>query len=519
MAKKTQQDSALPIPGGNNKISSADFLPRFFRSTANQKFLQATMDQMIQPGVAEKLNGYYGRRTAKAHQSTDNYVADVNKTREDYQLEPSVVVKDLYDNVTFYKDYNDYLGQLNVFGANIENHSRLNNQETYSWNPSIDWDKFVNFREYYWLPHGPISIPVRGQSREVVSTYSVTIEDQGDNKAYVFNDGLTRNPSLKLYRGQTYRFDIDTPGHPIAFAITRSFTPGSAILTAGTEGIRADGLFGADLYGNEYDQGDFIVLPSGGSVTFEDDENVSTLYPDGIRKLGEEGEEVAVAYVEKGTIEFTIPFNAPNRLYYVSKNSIDTSGLIKIYDIEENAFLNVTDEILGKKTYLSANGVELSNGMKIKFQGDVEPAYYAQNNWYVEGVGENIKLIKDQDLIIPAAYTEARYVPFDSEEFDTLPFSDATASATEPDYIIINRASKDRNAWSRYNKWFHKDVLKDSFKFNNLPENIDESKRAKRPIIEFEAGLKLNNFGSFAKKDVDLIDTFTKDVLVQLKEH
>ena len=517
MAKNDQNESALPVPGQNNKITASDFLPKFFRTQANKKFLQGTLDQLIQPGVAEKINGYYGRTTAKAYKTTDNYVGDVTTDRTNYQLEPSAVIKDNYDNVTFYKDYNDYIGQLDVFGANTDNHSRLNSQETYAWNPNIDWDKFVNFREYYWMPNGPLSIPVRGQSREVVSTYTVTTEDQGDNIAYVFNDGLTRNPNLKLYRGQTYRFEIDAPGHPMAIAISRTFTPGTAILTAGTEGLRADGLFDAVLYGNEYDQGDFIILPSGGSVTFADDDNVSTLYPDGIRKLGEEGEEVAVAYIEKGTIEFTIPVNAPDRLYYISKNAVDTSGQIRIYDIEENAFLNVAEELLGKKTYLSANGVELSNGMKIRFQGDVLPVEYETNDWYVEGVGDKIKLIKDQNLIIPAAYSDTKRIAFDSDNFDTLPFSDASAYASETDYIVVNRASLDRNAWSRYNRWHHKDVIQKSFEINKLPVNVDESNRAKRPIIEFEAGLKLDNFGAVAKQDVDLIDTFTKDVFSDIE--
>ena len=512
MSKNDKNESALPVPGQNNKITASDFLPKFFRTQANKKFLQGTLDQLIQPGVAEKINGYYGRTTAKAYKTTDNYIDDVTTNRTNYQLEPATVIKDNYDNVTFYKDYNDYIGQLGVFGANTDNHSRLNSQETYAWNPNIDWDKFVNFREYYWMPNGPISIPIRGQSREVVSTYTVTTEDQGDNIAYVFNDGLTRNPNLKLYRGQTYRFEINTPGHPMAIAISRTFTPGTAILTAGTEGLRADGLFDAVLYGNEYDQGEYIILPSSGSVTFAAADNVSTLYPDGIRKLGEEGEEVAVAYIEKGTIEFTIPMNAPDRLYYISKNAVDTSGQIRIYDIEENAFLDIAEEILGKKTYLSANGVQLSNGMKIRFQGDVTPAIYDTNDWYVEGVGDKIKLIKDQDLIIPAAYSETKRIAFDSDNFDTLPFSDATANATEKDYIVVNRASLDRNAWSRYNRWHHKDVIIKSFELNHLPINVDESTRAKRPIIEFEAGLKLNNFGAVAKQDVDLIDTFTSDV-------
>jgi len=512
MAKNDQNESALPVPGQNNKITASDFLPKFFRTQANKKFLQGTLDQLIQPGVAEKINGYYGRTTAKAYKTTDNYVDDVTTDRTNYQLEPATVIKDNYDNVTFYKDYNDYMGQLGVFGANTGNHSRLNSQETYAWNPNIDWDKFVNFREYYWLPDGPLSIPITGQSREIVSTYTVTTEDQGDNIAYVFNNKLTRNPNLKLYRGQTYRFEIDTPGHPMAIAISRTFTPGTAILTAGTEGLRASGLFDAVLYGNEYDQGEYIILPSGGSVTFAADDNVSTLYPDGIRKLGETGEEVAIAYIEKGTIEFTIPINAPDRLYYISKNAVDTSGQIRIYDVEENTFLNVEEEILGKKTYLSANGVELSNGMKIRFQGDVLPIEYDTNDWYVEGVGDKIKLIKDKDLIIPAAYSDTKRVAFDSDNFDTLPFADASAYATEKDYIVINRATLDRNAWSRYNRWHHKDVILKSFEFNHLPRDVDEASRARRPIIEFEAGLKLNNFGAIAKTDVDLIDTVTTDV-------
>ena len=511
-----QNENPLPVPG-NNKRSASDLIPKFFRTEANRKFLQGTIDQMIQPGVAEKLSGYVGRKTAKAYKESDNYVGDVTPSRENYQLEPAAVVKDDLDNVVLYKDYNDYIGSLDFFGANTTNHDRLNSQEAYAWNPHIDWDKFVNFREYYWLPNGPLSVPVRGQQREIVSTYTVTTVTDDDNTAYLFNDRLERNPTLKLYRGQTYRFEIDTPNHPIAFAITRSFTPGAAILTAGREGLRGDGLFDGVLYGNEYDQGDFIILPSSGSVTFEDDENVSTLYPDGIRKLGDDGEEVATVYIEKGTIEFTIPFNAPDRLFYVSKNNIDTSGQFRIYDIEENTFLNVEDEILGKKTYRTANGFELSNGMKVEFTGDVEPAKYEENYWYVEGVGSNIRLIKDTDLTIPAAYSENKLIPFDTDEFDNLPFANANSYAASKDYLVINRASQDKNSWSRYNRWFHKNIIETSYIENQLPIDIDEDARAKRPIIEFEAGLKLYNFGTEAKVDVDLVDVFTTDIFSKIE--
>ena len=55
MAKNDQNESALPVPGQNNKITASDFLPKFFRTQANKKFLQGTLDQLIQPGVGKRL--------------------------------------------------------------------------------------------------------------------------------------------------------------------------------------------------------------------------------------------------------------------------------------------------------------------------------------------------------------------------------------------------------------------------------------------------------------------------------
>ena len=42
--------------------------------------------------------------------------------------------------------------------------------------------------------------------------------DNGETFGYVFSpDGLTQNPTLTLYRGVTYRFEIDAPGNPLSF--------------------------------------------------------------------------------------------------------------------------------------------------------------------------------------------------------------------------------------------------------------------------------------------------------------
>ena len=163
------------------------------------------------------------------------------------------------------------------------------------------------------------------------------------------------------------------------------------------------------------------------------------------------------------------------------------------------------------------NGYELANGMKVEFYGTIEPTKYATGQWYVEGVGDEIKLISENDIGISASYLEDVTTQFDGNSFDALPFDDAISYANKKDYLVINKASKDRNQWSRYNLWTNKAVIETTAKINNTTVNIDQAFRATRPIIEFEAGLKLYNFGTEAKANVDLVDTVTTDVFSDIE--
>lgn len=449
-------------PHGNNSKSS-DFLPRVYRSDANKKFLQATVDQLVQPGTVKKVNGYIGRQNAKATTGSDIFVSAPDANRQNYQLEPALTIKDAIGNTTFFKDYQDYINQISAFGGNITNHARINEQEFYSWDPHICWDKFVNFQNYYWLPFGPDPIRIIGQAEKIESTFDVTIESQLDSNAYIFSPagslGLVRNPTIKLYKGQTYKFNINSPGNP--FSIKRLRTPGTL-----------------DRY----------------------------------QDVG-----LSASSVEHGVITFTVPYSSPDVLYYVSEFDADLGGVFEILSIEENTKINVSEEILGKKTYKLSNGTELSNGMKVYFSGKVTPEEYADGFYYVEGVGTSIELVNERILEIISQYSITESVLFDATPFDDLPFSESTSYAGKPDYIVINRSSKDRSPWSRYNRWFHKNVIEDSAIVNGKVPDIDQSLRAVRPIIEFEPNLKLFNFGTSAITDVDLVDTFTTDVFSNIE--
>jgi len=460
MAKNDQNEFPLLVGLDNQKTrQTARHLPTFFRTDQNKKFLGGTFDPLVQPGKLSRINAYIGRKDIPNYLFDDNYVEENSTPRQYYQLEPSYSYQDpVTKEVDWYADYLDYINGINYFGAPVANHSRLNKQEAYTWNPNIDWDKFVNYREYYWIPNGPDPIKITGEMESISSTYTVKIQQQGDNSTYIFSPsifppGLTSNPRLTLYRGVKYTFVIDGPG--------KSFCIKTQIV-------------GGDAY--TYNIG------------------------------------VSQQKISSGTLTFEVPFEAPNLLYYIDSNDINTVGMIDIKDLSSSLYLDVEAEILGKKNYITSSGIDLINGLKLKFSGNIKPEKYANGFWYVEGVGTKIKLINYEELETPAIYGSTIELPFDNEPFDSLPWDTASNYPLEKDYITISRASTDRNTWSRNNRWFSRSVLETTATANGQVAIIDQSQRALRPIIEFFPNIKLYQHGWIYKSDVDFIDTFTTDV-------
>jgi len=87
----------------------------------------------------------------------------------------------------------------------------------------------------------------------------------------------------------------------------------------------------------------------------------------------------------------------------------------------------------------------------------------------------------------------------------------------DPDYITINRASRDINPWTRRNRWFHQAVIESASLYNNTPFSLDAASRAKRPIIEFIPNLQLYDYGTVGIAPVDIYDTTYSDPLSQVE--
>ena len=434
-----------------NSIKTINLLPEFLRTDKNNKFLSSTIDQWIKKPELERIDGYVGSVLTPTYNSTaDVYISESLPLRKQYQLEPAVVIKDNQNVVQGAVAFDDLVNEISISGGQTKNFDKLFRSEFYSYDPHIDLDKLVNYTEYYWLTTGPNTVVISGQPTNTTSTF--TVRDNEVESAFIFTpNGLTPNPIVTLYRGNTYNFDV------------------SSVYKFYIKTDASSGPFGALTHN----------ITNNGVTT--------------------------------GTVTLTIDQYTPETLYYISGTDDKVQGQFVVKDSTQNSIINVEEEVIGKQNYRSGTGIELSNGMKIRFGGTVIPEAYQNKEYWVEGVGESIKLIDYDLLTSPESMATVYDESFDATGFDNFPFDNFKTLPITPEYITVNRASKDLNPWSRYNRWVHSGVIKTSAEASGQVPVYPVNLRARRPIVEFKADLKLYNFGTTGIQNVDLIDNVTRD--------
>ena len=219
---------------------SVNFLPQVFRSDTNQRFFGATVDHLINDSVNRPVSGYIGRRVSPTYKLGDNYVPELNSERQNYQLEPSAVVVDDNKNIIFNAGYTDIIKSVtNNFGP-TNNHHRLFTSEYYNYDGKFDYDKFINYNDYYWLPNGPDAVGVTSGSTPYQATFKVTRDTAVGG--YTFSTlGGHPNTQITLARGGTYNFIVDQPG----FKFWIQTKPGTAGLDPNLTNLTTRNVFGA----------------------------------------------------------------------------------------------------------------------------------------------------------------------------------------------------------------------------------------------------------------------------------
>ncbi len=624
-------------------LSTINFLPAVFRSPTNQRFLGATMDQLASDAVNTPLNGFIGRKFAPTYRTGDNYVSEISAQRQNYQLEASVVVTDSKKNVKFNAGYIDLLNSIATNNGLINNQQRLFTSECYTYDGRFDYDKFVNYYNYYWLPNGPAAVDVSAFSTLLNENFVVTRNTAVNG--YVFsNHGPQPNLPLTLVRGGTYTFAVNQPGYNFwiqsepgvsgvdpslgtvstrdVFGVTNNGTDNGVITftvpaataqdfyatlpTVQSVDIAVDNLKYTDIHGvllstfiaanptgfdgiNNQLHGITLIFVnnltddaywtvSGTTVAQSQRTGVwqISLVPSGNDYLMQLVPLSTISSLEKvfirsgvtyashqfwlnNSLQYRIvPNNTAilNYLYYQDSSDSNFIGVIKLVDNVAST-IDVAADIIGQPGYISPNGVKFTNGLKIKFDNTVTPDTYANNEYYVDGVGTAIKLVPVAQMAVPEPYSyDLGIMPavtagsftvgtsYTILSIGTTDFTAIGASANEvgvnfiatgvgvgtgtathlllpstitPDYITINRSSQDLNSWSRSNRWFHVDVINAVATYNGTTANYGPNIAARRPIIEFDPNLQLFNHGQQAGNNITYIVFAATDAFAEIE--
>jgi len=793
------------------RTRSVDFLPQIFQTPVNKQFLGATLDTLVQEPKFKKTQGFIGRSVGPGVNPNDSYVVEPSESRQEYQLEPGVII--LEPDTNKIKDAITYPGINDAIGFQGGDQTRpdlLYRNEYYTWDPFINYDAFINFSQYFWLPNGPDVVEVGATGVPTSYNFVVTRENGvytfsgqiGNNPtidlvrggSYTFqvaqntketenfrvtNQGTTSyqidfqsNPTLTLARGNTYVFNLNLTGvYPFWIKTALSLGTGDAYNSGvlrngssfglvtfvvpqdapdtlyyasenqtnlrgtinivdsvpgtgpgfwiqtnpGVNGklLNTPNISNRDVYGvsgNGQDLGTVIFevptktaqefyynLTDVGPIDLLTNLQFNQINNQQVEQfISQYGGIDGITYLKNRTLVFTNPvidaetggwlettlfdplvrLDANNTLpgsfdsiefdqttevpvgdryqvwqiNIVNRQGIDYISLAKIANVNVNEKFTVLygnvysntswykagsgyfsqiplltatldtlyyqdgtdpeifgrirlleptqadttyiDQVIGQKNYTSPNGVQFTNGLKVKFIGSVEPASYgsgttqltytatvggsnlitcnstaglyvgeaivftgttlggivpgqtyyvdtltangiqfsiseqlggarfavssatgagfsataiSDKQYYVSGVGKAIELLPVSNFVCPETYV--------------IDDNDSTA-AVEPkdlDYLTIDRASLDLNAWTRSNRWFHLDVIQASATYNNLPPVLDNDYRAKRPIIEFQPDIRLFNMGTEGKQPINVIDFSQTDALSNIE--
>lgn len=184
----------------NKNVKS--FLPTPFRTNKIKNFMDSTTETLFTDNNSENKQYFVGRRTGGVYApSSDYYAETINKLRDDYQLEPSMVIRDgLSREIKDVMCYDDLLTALKNDNIKTTDHSRIFDSPRYSYAPPIDMDMFVNYADYYWYPEGGFAIEADAMPTDIAGQIGATLPAKETGESIRVSSGM----HLTFNDGKTY---------------------------------------------------------------------------------------------------------------------------------------------------------------------------------------------------------------------------------------------------------------------------------------------------------------------------
>lgn len=122
------------------------YLPEVYRSEINQSIFETSFNRFLTKDDTTHVAGFVGQGNPNA--LIKRRIPEQTPQRQAFQLQPTMYTQ--VGNVQYVVSFKNFQKQLELMGVDFTRMQQWGNALEFNFAPPIDFDKLVNFRDYYW---------------------------------------------------------------------------------------------------------------------------------------------------------------------------------------------------------------------------------------------------------------------------------------------------------------------------------------------------------------------------------
>ena len=142
-------------------------LPGILQTESVKNFFESTVEQLYSKANIEPVSGFVGKKTSKDKLVDGAWIYEEDLDKQYYNLLPAVnntnANTGVSENFIFYDEFINILKNYNV---DVLEQNHWLTSEFQSFLPPIEFNKFLNYQEYFWSTSGPTAITNPGLDAE-----------------------------------------------------------------------------------------------------------------------------------------------------------------------------------------------------------------------------------------------------------------------------------------------------------------------------------------------------------------
>ena len=276
-----------------DNAKAISFLPEILQTEKLKNFFDGTVEQAFSRANDVRVTEYIGRKSDVYYRpAKDNYKTEYSQFRSAYQLEPAGIIKDpnskqIRDSV-FYSEILNYIDSEN---GKIIDQNRLFEQKHYTFSAPIDYDKFLNYENYYWYPSLDLNVPAI-----IISGLVESFESVANSKTFVLAYPIATNDIVEVNGVATS--DYEATGLSLSFA-NSSINVVTADKITVNHRVDPNNIIGSKSYTSP----NGVELSSGMLIQFSDNSLVGTTYKGKKVFVEGVGSKEGISLVETSDVE------------------------------------------------------------------------------------------------------------------------------------------------------------------------------------------------------------------------